>query len=185
MNWGTQPFPWPFSRGILLFSLFCWCLQMVLIILFKCEPENCHLYQTRLRALSFPLKTNKAKTLLAFSVLQKKKGDKFYDTDSKPIQPWIGMPLNSPPQSKYKTQHHHCVVQAFIPIFYSDLPKGCREGNDKYFSTGLSSELWQQIYLPNESSEIMNKSKSLFASGSAQEGLYIDITTANGFDFSN
>ena len=130
---------------------------------FKCEPENCHLYQTRLRSTFLPFKNKQSKDTSCFFCVtkKKKKGDKFYDTDSEPIQPWIGMPLKSPHlQSKYKTQHHHCGAGIYPNLLSSDLPKGCREGKwAKYFSTGLSSELWQQIYLPNESSEIMNESK--------------------------
>lgn len=131
---------------------------------FKCEPENCHLYQNRLRSTFIPFKNKQSEDTSCFFCLtnnNKKNGDKFYDTDSKPIQHWIGMPLKSPHlQSKYKTQHHHCGAGIYPNLLSSDLPKGCREGKwAKYFSTGLSSELWQQIYLPNESSEIMNEDK--------------------------
>ena len=53
---------------------------MVLIILSNVSLKTVIHTKLDLGALSFPLKTNKAKTLLAFSVLQKKKkkGDKFY-----------------------------------------------------------------------------------------------------------
>lgn len=99
---------------------------------FKCEPENCHLYQTRLRSTFLPFKNKQSKDTSCFFCVtkkKKKKGDKFYDTDSEPIQPWIGMPLKSPHlQSKYKTQHHHCGAGIYPNLLSSDLPKGCREG---------------------------------------------------------
>lgn len=95
------------------------------------------------------------------------------------------MPLKPPHlQSKYKTQHHHCGAGIYPNLLSSDLPKGCGEGKwAKYFSIVCLQNYDSKYIYQMRAVKSWMRAKGLFASGSAQEGLYIDIKTANYFDF--
>lgn len=139
-----------------------------------------------LGALSFPLKTKsktKQKHFLLFLCYQKKKKkncNQFYDTDSKPIYSWIGMPLKSPHlESKYKTQRHHCGAGIYTHLLSNDLPTHCgrREMSQMFFYWFVFKIMMANIFTKW-------KQQNVFPSGPAWEGLSLGITAVNCFNVS-